>query len=156
MSDANVILRLGPFKLAIEHLRFYARKIAEFAEQIPGACNLIFDDKQELIRSSIQPVMLVTLQRNRANCNYFGCEPRHFDKNKLDEKEYALIVAAIVVRPLSGIFGVDVDMCGRISRSGLVVGSVVEIGQLAVVDDVVVVVELLILVELGLARFVVV
>ena len=70
-----------------------------------------------------------------------------------------VVVVVVVLAPprlLSGIFGVDVDMCGRISRSGLVVGVVVEIGQMAVVDVVVVVFELFILVELALARLVVV
>ena len=106
----------------MDYLRFYARKFASFSENIPGLGKLENkSDKEELIKCSIHSVILLSLQRNCDHFNYFNEEPskidrfqkdfpillrtnyfmktinEKFEKFKLDDKEYALYSALLVI-----------------------------------------------------------
>jgi len=105
----------------MDYLRFYARKFASFSENIPGLGKLLTSDKEELIKCSIHSVVLLSLQRNCDHFNYFNGEQakieryqkefpilirtnyfmktinEKFEKFKLDEKEYALYSALLVI-----------------------------------------------------------
>jgi len=105
----------------VDHLRFYARKFANFSENIPGLGKLTTSDKEELIKCSIHSVVLLSLQRKCDHFNYFNGEQakierfhkefpilfrtnyfmktinEKFEKFKLDEKEYALYSALLVI-----------------------------------------------------------
>jgi hypothetical protein len=109
----------------IGYMRFYARKFASFSENIPGLSQLTSLDKEELIKCSIHSVVLLALQRKCEHFNYFNCEPskleqflkifpvfartgifmksinEKFEKFKLDDKEYALYSALLVISTAS-------------------------------------------------------
>jgi hypothetical protein len=82
-------------------------------------------DKEELVKCSIHSVIILSLQRNCTHYNYFNCDQINFerfqqqfpifyktcsfmksvhdkfDKFKLDEKEYALYSAILVISTAS-------------------------------------------------------
>lgn len=86
-----------------------------------GLSKLSIDDKEELVKCSIHSVILLSIQRKCDHYNYFNCDqykletflkrmPRFsftsyfmktihekFDKFKLDEKEYGLYSALLVI-----------------------------------------------------------
>lgn len=111
----------GSFIEIMKYLNFYWRKIFSFSQNIPGLSKLSNEDKDELVRCSIHSVVLLSMQRK---CNYFNyfngdgskleklikCLPKFvitsqfmktihdkFDKFKLDDKEYGLYTALLVV-----------------------------------------------------------
>ena len=105
----------------IDYFRFYARKFASFSEKIPGLNELTLNDKEELVKCSIHSVTLLSLQKHAQTTNYFNYEQakiekyykefpivfkansfmktihEKFKKFELDDKEYALYSALLVI-----------------------------------------------------------
>lgn len=102
-------------------LNFYAKKVLSFSQNIPGLSVLSSEDKEELVKCSIHSIILLSIQRRCNHLNYFNCDPakferflkklpnfsvttcfmksvrEKFDKYKLDDKEYALYSALILI-----------------------------------------------------------
>ena len=105
----------------LKYLSFYAKKISIFSQNIPGLSQLTSEDKDELVKCSIHSVVLLSIQRRCNFCNYFNCDTQKldkflkklpklgfttyfmksihdkFEKFKLDDKEYGLYSALLVI-----------------------------------------------------------
>lgn len=116
---------VGSFEEIMKYFGFYARKFVRFSQNIPGLSKLSIDDKEELVKCSIHSVILLSIQRKCDHYNYFNCDqyklenflkrmPRFqftsyfmktihekFEKFKLDEKEYGLYSALLVISTAS-------------------------------------------------------
>jgi hypothetical protein len=118
----------GSFIEMMKYLNFYMRKVCSFSHNIPGLNDITQDDKDELVRCSIHSVVFLSIQRKCNYFNYFNCDPAKFEKFKmlinhpkfhyhaqfmktihdkfekvkLDDKEYGLYTALLVVS--AGIF----------------------------------------------------
>jgi hypothetical protein len=115
----------GSFEEIMKYFAFYARKFVRFSQNIPGLSKLSIEDKEELVKCSIHSVILLSIQRKCDHYNYFNCDqyklenflkrmPRFsftsyfmktihekFEKFKLDEKEYGLYSALLVISTAS-------------------------------------------------------
>jgi hypothetical protein len=122
ISDGKPPIESSTLVEVIEHLKWYGKKYAVFLDHIPGIQSFDANDREELVKSSIHSVILLSLQRKyTSSANYFNCDPvkmekymrifpifykanlfmknihDKFEKYKLDDKEYALLAALLFV-----------------------------------------------------------
>jgi hypothetical protein len=122
ISDGKPPIESSTLVEVIEHLKWYGKKYAVFLDHIPGIQSFDANDREELVKSSIHSVILLSLQRKyTSSANYFNCDQvkmdkymrifpifykanlfmknihDKFEKYKLDDKEYALLAALLFV-----------------------------------------------------------